>query len=344
MTRYLHQAFLMLLLSITVVSLAGCGRSHPAAPALQPASSPPKGHYPVSITNFDAAEHPVAYTYDKAPAKIVVTHAGATELLLELGLEDRILTTVMPYGAPLERLADKYAKLTILEAQFTPTLEELLELQPDMIIGWTHHFGDSQFGDVISWHKRGVATYVLPSSLTKRKPTLDDTLYTCIADMGRIFDIQAVTDRYIQNAKERVALIEHKVQAVPQRKTVLILQDYANGTYSLYDSSYLIHHIVEIAGGRNLCEDPAAWVGAEKVLAFDPDVIIFVSTNKYDSAKDLTDAEALAQVQGIAELQSMRAIREGNIINLPFFTVNNGGVRTIDALEKIARQLYPERF
>jgi len=43
-------------------------------------------------------------------------------------------------------------------------------------------------------------------------------------------------------------------------------------------------------------------------------------------------------------LTSMRAIHNGHIINLPFFTVNNGGVRTVDAIEQIARQLYPEQF
>lgn len=341
----LRHAFRLILFCIVTMCLAGCSPSNTAVPPSQPpVESSNTAHYPVAITNFDAAEHQVAYTYYKAPAKVVVTHPGATELLLELGLKDHIQATVRPYGAPLDRLADKYAKLNIMNAVFIPSLEELLEMQPDMIIAWAHHFDDSKLRDVANWHGRGVATFVMPSSLTKLKPNLDNALYACISDIGKIFNIEDKTASYIKKAKERVAFIENVVKDIPQRKTVLILQDYANGTFSMYDSKYLIHNMVEIAGGTNLCEDPAAWVGAEKVLAFDPDVIIFVSTNKHDSTKDLTDDEAAEQVKGIAELQSMRAIRQGNIINIPFFTVNNGGVRTIDTIEKIARRLYPERF
>ncbi len=345
MKRYKLNYLALFLLFILVLPLAACGQSNSTSPKIQPATSQgDSSAYPITITNYDTMENTVDYTYTKAPARVVLTHPGATELLLELGLEDRILSTVAPYGAPLDRVAEKYTKLTIMKAQYDPSQEELLEMQPDLIISWVHQFASTALGNVKTWHDRKIGTFIMPSTLTKTKPTLENVVYACISDIGKIFNIQDKTIPYIQSLKDRVAKVEAAVKNLPQRKTVLVVQDHFNGTFSLYDSHYLISNMIDIAGGKNLCQDPVSFVGAEKVLAFDPDFIIVVSLNKNDSTKDLTDGEAIKNLQEVKELRSMRAIQQGNIINLPFFTVNNGGVRTVDAIEKISRQLYPELY
>lgn len=318
--------------------LTGCGQStNPRLPATFHSTAP----YPLTISNYDEKENPVSYTYQRTPQRVVITHPGATELLLELGLQDSILSTVAPYGAPLQRLVSHYAKLPIMQAAYTPSQEELLEVEPDLIISWAHQFSPQAIGDVQTWHQRGIGTFIMPSTLTKTKPTLETTVYACIADLGKIFNIQDKASAYIQHSKDRVATIQKSVMSIQDKKTVLVLQDHFNGTFSLYDTSYLISHMIDIAGGQNICQTPTAFVGAEKVLAFDPDFIIVVTSNLADGSKDVTDEEAIQNLRGVKELQSMRAIRTGNIINLPFFTVNNGGVRTIDGIEKITNSLYP---
>jgi len=82
-------------------------------------------------------------------------------------------------------------------------------------------------------------------------------------------------------------------------------------------------------------------MSAEKVLSYDPDVILFIPY-QISLLEDLNDSVAKAQLEEIKELRSMRAIEQHQIIPLSFFTVNNGGIRTIDTLEKIAKELYPD--
>jgi len=336
----------LVLCFMVIMSLAGCGQSNPAA-APKAASSPSQinnAKYPVTISNYDSNEKPISYIYKKSPERVAIIHPGATELLLELDLEDHILSTIAPYGAPLDRIAEKYAKLTVMKAKYLPSQEELLEMQPDMIIGWAHNFRSSELGDVKSWQERGVGTFVMQSTLTKSEPTVDNVVYAFVADMGAIFGIQEKTTPYIQNLKDRVGKIQAATKNIPQKKTVIVLQDHFNGTFSVYDSHYLISNMIDLAGGKNLCQDITSFVGAEKVLAFDPDFIIYVSHDKNEGTKDLTDEEALKALHEVSALQSMRAIQKGNIINLPFFTVNNGGIRTVDAIEKISHTLYPEQY
>lgn len=343
MKKMVCNSLYLVLFLILVLPLAACGQPNASAPKASPVQSNEAG-YPVAITNYDSSENPVTFTYQKAPERVIITHPGATELLLELGLEDRILATIAPYGAPLDRVAEKYAKLPILKAKYNPSQEDLLAMQPDMIIGWAHNFRSHEVGDVKSWQERGVGTFALQSTLTKNEPTVENVVYAFIADIGTIFGIQDKTAPYIQSLKNRIAKVKAATKDLPQKKTVIVLQDHFNGTFSIYDRHYLISQMIDIAGGTNLCQSPVSFVGAEKVLAFDPDFIIFVAYNKNDSTTDLTAEEAIKNIEEITELQSMRAIQKGNIISLPFFTVNNGGIRTIDAIEKISYKLYPEQY
>lgn len=329
-----------LLYFILALVLAGCSQA-PSQPP--PVAGVPAAYTPVAVTNYDAAGNPVVYTYYQAPARVAVTHPGATELLLELGLKDHILATVAPYGPPLASVSTEYAALNIMPARYAPTAEEVLAMQPDMIIGWAHHFSDSSLGDVHSWHERGIATFIMPSSLTKTKPSLDSTLYTLLTDVGRIFAVEAKAALLIGNYQARLARVEQSVRNVENQKTVMVLQDQGHGQFVLYDSSYLISTMIALAGGKHIAADVESVVGAEKILAYDPDFILFVSQGQ-SSTENLPDADAIAHLQQLDELTSMRAIHNGHIINLPFFTVNNGGVRTVDAIEQIARQLYPEQF
>lgn len=330
----------LVLFFIFLLAITGCTPKNNTN--IEPFPAQRDAAYPLTIRNYDSQENLVSYTYQKPPERVVITHPGATELLLELGLKDRILSTVAPYGPPLERLADQYAALSIMKAQYDPSQEELLEMQPHMIISWPHQFSPHAMGEVKTWNGRGVGTFIMASTLTKTPPTLENALYASISDLGKIFMIQEKTNLYIQQAKAQVAKVERAVKNVQKKKTVMVLQDHSNGTFSLYDSRYLISHLIDVAGGENVVKEPASLVGAEKVLSFDPDFIIFVTSNHHDSTRDLTDKEAMENLQGIKALRSMRAIRQGNIINLSFFTVNNGGIRTINSIEKIAKALYPE--
>ncbi len=154
------------------LSLTGCGQQHTFSQKSQSVPIQANAPYPLTITNYDQQENLVSYTYEKAPEKVVLTHPSATELLLELGLKDRILSTVPPYGPPLARLADQYKELTIMNTPYAPSQEELLEMQPHMIIGWVHQFSSHVIGDVSAWNRRGIATFIMPSTLTKSQPTL----------------------------------------------------------------------------------------------------------------------------------------------------------------------------
>ena len=147
---------------------------------------------------------------DHVPERVLVTYPGATELLLTLGLGDRIAGTVAPYGEEPEELAAAYARLPLIVAPYVPSREEVMALHPDFIIGWSHHFTPEALGDVYTYFDRGVGAYIVPATVRRGHPTLEETVYPFIRDMGQIFDRVPQAAAYEAQLKARTAAAQER--------------------------------------------------------------------------------------------------------------------------------------
>ena len=260
---------------------------------------------------------------------MLISYPGATELLIDLGLQDRIIGTVAPYGTEPPAYAEKYAALPILAAPYVPSREEVVALRPDLLIGWSHHFTPEALGDVYAYIDRGVGAYIVPATVRRGHPTLEETVYPFIEDMGHIFGVEDRAVSYTNGLKERVAAVEMRTQARGRRYTAMILQAHGNSLYSMYGPAYIIDDIARKAGADNIVDRQMRSVGPERVLGFAPDVIIYVNP------KNVPPEEAREELRADPNLHHMKAVRENRIVVVNFSDVNNGNGRCITALEDI---------
>ena len=287
----------------------------------------------ISYTTSDSDGRPAEFTLPHTPERVLVSYPGATELLIDLGLSDRIIGTVAPYGAEPPTYGDAYAALPILSAPYVPSREEVVALRPDLIIGWSHHFTPEALGDVYAYFDRGVGAYIVPATVRKGHPSLEETVYPFIADMGHIFGVEERAKNYTTALQSRVAAVEQRTKARGCRFFVMILQAHGTSLYSMYGPAYIIDDIARKAGADNIVDRQMRSVGPERVLGFAPDVIIYVNP------KDISEEEARAELRSDPNLQNMKAVRENRIIVVNFSDVNNGNGRCITALEDIAEGL-----
>ena len=287
----------------------------------------------ISYMTSDSEGRPTDFTLSHTPERVLVSYPGATELLIDLGLTDRIIGTVAPYGAEPPAYRDAYAALPILSAPYVPSREELTALRPDLIIGWSHHFTPEALGDVYAYFDRGVGAYIVPATVRKGAPTLEETVYPFIADMGHIFGVEERAKNYTIALQSRAAAVEQRTEARGQRFSAMILQAHGTSLYSMYGPAYIIDDIARKAGADNIVDRQMRSVGPERVLGFAPDVIIYVNP------KGISEEEARAELRADPNLQNMKAVRENRIIVVNFSDVNNGNGRCITALEDIAEGL-----
>ena len=287
----------------------------------------------ISCTARDSEGRPAEFTLAHAPERVLISYPGATELLIDLGLADRIIGTIAPYGAEPPAYRDAYAALPILAAPYVPSREEVAALRPDLIIGWSHHFTPEALGDVYAYFDRGVGAYIVPATVRRGRPTLEETVYPFIADIGHIFGAEERAANYTKALQARVAAVEERTRLRGRRFSAMILQAHGTSLYSMYGPAYIIDDIARKAGADNVVTRQMRAVGPERVLGFAPDVIIYVNP------RDIPPEEARAELRADVNLQNMKAVRENRIIVVNFSDVNNGNGRCITALEDIAAGL-----
>ena len=96
-----------------------------------------KTEYPLTITTYDYDGNEIETTYEKAPEKVLAVYQGSIETMLALGLEDRLVATAGLDNEVPDELKDAFSKTNYLD-EFTPSLETVTMLEPDMILSLIH--------------------------------------------------------------------------------------------------------------------------------------------------------------------------------------------------------------
>lgn len=286
------------------------------------------------IQNYDENGHSRRTLVKGIPQRVLILYPGAAEAMLELGLDAHILQTIAAYGSEPEHLSQRFAALSKVQAAFIPAQEEVFALQPDLIIGWAHNFSPMELGAPQGWQERGIGAYIVPATIPHERPTLENSVYPFLEDLGKIFAVEDRAADYIAACRKKENEVSVRLQN-KERETAIVLQDHGRSSYSLYDAGYLINDVLDKAGLDNLVTMKTSFVGPERILAYDPDYLVYVSLPGPDG-QDLSDDEVLAQVRQNRDLQPLRAVQQGKIINIPFAEVNSGNGRALDALFRLA--------
>ena len=138
-----------------------------------------------------------------------------TELLLALGLRDKIIATAHRFSPVYEPLAEEYNSIPFIAEKGYPAKEVVLDQEPDMIVGWGSLFAEDALGPVSEWNDRGVGTYLMNNTVSGLGNRTVEFLYDDIETLGQIFDVEDAAQAMIDDMKTRIAAIGEKVSALP---------------------------------------------------------------------------------------------------------------------------------
>lgn len=298
-----------------------------------------QSYYPVTITNYNYAGEKIKVTFDKAPEKVLTTNQTTTELMLDLGLEKYLIGTCYLDNPILDRLADKYKKVPVVSEKY-PTKEQVLALKPDLILGWKSVFADKTLGDVKEWQQRKINTFAQRNTVKTVGNFTIENGFKDIDDLGTIFNIKDKTDKYVKDLRDRLQKIEEKTSKVKDKKKVLILEAEGKGKYRVYGKNDLVGDMVLKAGAENLAEKSGS-MSVENIVASNPDAIVFVH---FGDDKKIQEADLVKEFTENKALANVKAVKNKKIIITGLAETWAGGVRTVDAVERYAKELYPELF
>ncbi|MCP5452355.1 MAG: cobalamin-binding protein [Spirochaetaceae bacterium] len=287
----------------------------------------------LAIAVAAAAAGPVSFVDERGvtislPGKarrVVSLSPELTESLFAAGAGDAVVGVTTYCNYPAE--ASGRAKIGGFSAK-TISVETIIALKPDLVVG-----GLSAHGQLAAQFERAGLRFAA-------LPTTDfDDIYATIALLGRVAGDEAVANALVADLKARLAAVSAKIAAVPSAERPLVFWETWDEPLMSAGPGTFTGQIIEAAGGRNCFADAASdWpvVSFEALLARDPDYIMAA-----DSHGEALTPERLAKRSGWS---SLRAVRNGRLVFLDGDIVSRAGPRFVEAVELMARALYPESY
>ncbi len=310
--------------------LAACstsdGGAEPSGP--DPTDAVATG-YPVAVDNcgFDL-------TLDAQPERIVTIKSSTTELVLALGLADRLVGAAFLDGPFPDDLAEAGAQVPVL-ADTAPSSEVVLGTEPDLVFaGWESTFAADGVGERAELADLGVATYVPPAACQEEGYAPDPlTFEDVFADIEQAGDLLGAPDAaaaLVSEQRDALAAVEPSTDG-------LSALWYSSGSDTPYvgGGTGAPQMIMDAAGLTNIAADvESSWgpVGWETVAANEPDVIVLVNS-------DWNTAEHKIEVlESNPVTATLPAVQEGRYVVVEF-AASEAGIRNVEAAASIAEQL-----
>ncbi|MCI0385584.1 ABC transporter substrate-binding protein [Streptomyces sp. CNQ085] len=315
-----------------VLLAAGCGSSGDASRGREAASAPAEG-FPVTVDNCGAET-----TYDRPPSRVVTIHQHPAELMLALGLKDRMVGTAFPDSAPLPELREDYESIPEL-AEREPSFEMVLDAEPDFVYGgYGSAFAENEGRSRKAFADAGINTHLNREYCGKKRVTMEDT-YAEIRTVGEIFGVSDRAEKLVSDLRGRVDEAAAAVEEEP--RVPVFVYDSGDKAALTAGGKSLSTELIRLAGGENVfadLDDVFGDVSWEQVVERKPEVIAV-----YDYAGAGSVERKKEFLLSRPSLADVPAIRNERFVVLPL-TATLVGIRSAYAVEDLARGLHPENF
>ncbi|MEU6294151.1 ABC transporter substrate-binding protein [Streptomyces erythrochromogenes] len=312
-----------------LISLTACSGSPGAGQDGAAADASAAPGFPYTLTNCG-----VSSTYQAPPRRAVTMNQHATELMLALGLGDRIAGTAYLDDAVLPAYKPAYDTIKVLAEEY-PSKEVLLGADPDFVYGgYASAFDKAQGRDREGLAASGINSRLNVEYCTGGKVGLDQ-LKTEITEVARTFGVPERGAKLIEDEQRRIDAVTARVKDRP-RPTVFAY-DSGEATASTSGGNGVGNEIISLAGGTNVfadLQDTFGDVAWEKVIERKPEVVLI-----YDYGGTTVEAKKQRLLNDPA-LAEVPAVKNRRFVVLPLSSAVLG-VRVADAVESLGNQLHP---
>lgn len=289
----------------------------------------------LTLQIYDADGNAVDMTYDHAPEKVLSTQLSMTELLIKLGLKDKIVGVFDNDNALKGDIADEVASLNSLGDKKSVSKETILATEPDLILGkGPLMFTESSIGTVQSYQELGIPVYTELASAS-----IDQSLDNIVEDVrniGEIFNVQETANAYADELQERIDALMDKVSGQSgEPLKVLFMAGYADGTFVAFNSK-MSSCMLNALNAENVLDKGGNGLTLENLVSMNPDIIVYVRADRFGS----TDADAVEQLTSNAVVQEVPAIANQKVIEMDYDDVMDYGARVIDSAETLYNFMY----
>ena len=257
--------------------------------------------------------------------RIISTAPSNTEVLVELGLSDK-LVAVDTYSTDIDGLDKDIETIDFLN----PDAEAIIALNPDIIIASGHNKSGGSEDPFKLIKEAGISVVYIPSS-DSIQGIYDDIMF-----MADITDTKDKGEKLVSDMKKEIEEIKAIGDTIEEKKKVYFEIGPAPNLYSFGNSTFL-NEMIELIGAENIFKDEKSWISPseESVLDANPDVIL---TN-VSYVENPTE-----EIKGRKGWENINAIKEDKVFKIDSNSASRPSQHIIKALKEMATAIYPENF
>lgn len=266
------------------------------------------------------------FTLPKEVNTIVSTAPSNTEVLVELGLADK-LVAIDKYSADVEGVNKDLPKIDFRN----PDAETIIALKPDLIIASGHN--KSGENDPFALIKEaGIPVVYIPSSYSI------DGIYGDIDFMAEITGTEKKGKEIVENMKKEVDSIKAIGDKIEDKKKVYF--EIGSGSkLSSFGKDTFLNEMIEIIGAENIFANQKSWISPspESIVAANPDVILtnMPVVNGIKATEDIKNREGW---------ENITAIKEGAVYGIDKNASARPSQNVVKALKEMAKAVYPNEY
>lgn len=332
------------LASVGAIALAGCSTPTDSIASTESAST--ASTFPLTLENCGRE-----VTIDEPPKRAVSLNQGSTEILLSLGLADRMVGTATWTDPVRENLAADNAKVPRL-ADNKPSLEDVLDTEPDFVsASFASTFADGGDAGRDRFETLGVPTYLSPTDNgcdgaassasnadgARTEPLRIESVYQEIRELAAIFDVRERGEAFVAELQQRFEEASADVKASGVSLAFWFADTKTPYVAGCCGSSGIISGAV---GATNVFADTTdEWpqVSWESVADRNPTALVLGDLSRRSIDGDALDSK-------VAFLESNPVTRNTDAVRDKRYIVVNGAdmnpsIRTIDGIEKVSTAL-----
>lgn len=278
--------------------------------------------------------------YDEIPERVVVLGYDAAELMVMLGLEDKIIALAPSMYRPEDMKPEYYKKIKdvpVLEdgkAPGVPTFETIISQEPDFVYGTFYSFSSDSAGALEDYQKQNINCYATEGTFL---PNADiDTIYNDFLNIGKIFRIEEKAEAFVEDMKQRIRDVDNKLKDLTSKKVFVYDVQVKSGIMTAGGSGYQ-NNLILHAKADNIFADISEefhTASIEDILDRNPDFIIF--TEYYEQGE--ADGK-IKHLESLKELKDVEAIKNKNYITISGYRYFPG-TQCVEAIEELAQSIH----
>jgi len=313
-----------LIAGIMILSVVACGKENNSSKADTTTKAPESSQADSSIAEdgkiIDREGNEIEIP--KSLDKIISTSPTNTEILVGLGLTDKIIATDL-YSSDVEGIKEGIASLDM----FNLDMEKIIALKPDAV--FLNEISLAGEGDKYAPLKEaGIKVLYIPAAVSLQGIMDDITFisqYTNTQDKGK---------ELVKSIKDTMELVSGKVKLLSSNPPKVYFEISASPSFYSFGNGTYLNEIIELCGGVNIYADQKSWIAntEESILNANPDVII--SNVAYDGY-------SYTEINDRAGWAVLNAVKNKNVYLVDTNATSRASQNVVKGIKEIANAIHP---